>query len=215
MRTTVLILVVLGMAMFSTPARAGCDQTTADRYGYKAALRDCISLADKRIPIAQYSVGWLYASGRGVEKDPAESRRWYRKAAEQGNVDARNGLAVMYATGKGVRRDDRKAVRWYRTAAEADYALAQVHLSELYANGLGVPQDKREAEKWQRKAAEQKPDLAKIVTSYREYVESGRNAAQRSSNASSPSSRRSPEPRPFGATLRRHPGGRFDALRQR
>lgn len=142
MRTTVLILVVLGMAMFSTPARAGCDQATADRYGYKAALRDCISLADKRNPIAQYSVGWLYANGRGVEKDPAEARRWYRKAAEQGNVDARNGLAVMYATGKGVRRDDRKAVRWYREGAEADYALAQVHLSELYANGLGVPQDK-------------------------------------------------------------------------
>ena len=41
-----------------------------------------------------------------------------------------------------------------------------------------MPQDKREAEKWQRKAAEQKPDLAKIVTSYREYVESGRSAAQ-------------------------------------
>ncbi|MEE8202368.1 MAG: tetratricopeptide repeat protein [Alphaproteobacteria bacterium] len=201
--------------MFSTPVRAGCDQTTADRYGYKAALRDCISLADKGNPIAQYSVGWLYANGRGVEKDPAVSRRWYRKAAEQGNVDARNGLAVMYATGKGVRRDDRKAAHWYREGTEADCALAQVHLSELYANGLGVPQDKREAEKWQRKAAEQKPDLAKIVTSYREYVESGRNAAQRSSNASSPSSRRSPEPRPFGATLRRHPGGRFDALRQR
>lgn len=75
MRTTVLILVVLGMALFSTPARAGCDQTTADRYGYKAALRDCISLADKGNPIAQYSVGWLYANGRGVEKDPAVSRR--------------------------------------------------------------------------------------------------------------------------------------------
>ena len=37
---------------------------------------------------AQYSLGVCYANGEGVTKDEKEAVKWFRKAAEQGNVKA-------------------------------------------------------------------------------------------------------------------------------
>ena len=37
---------------------------------------------------AQYSLGVMYANGRGVEEDDEEAARWLRLAAEQDQADA-------------------------------------------------------------------------------------------------------------------------------
>ena len=42
--------------------------------------------AAKGSSTAQSNLGWLYEQGRGVAKDYAEARKWYRMAAEQGVV---------------------------------------------------------------------------------------------------------------------------------
>ena len=47
----------------------------------------------------------MYAHGEGVPEDDAEAVRWYRLAAEQGDVTAQYSLGVMYATGEGVSED--------------------------------------------------------------------------------------------------------------
>ena len=36
---------------------------------------------------AQYNLGQMYRTGRGVPKDFAEAVKWYRLAAEQGNIE--------------------------------------------------------------------------------------------------------------------------------
>ena len=45
--------------------------------------------------------------------------RWYRMAAEQGNVDAEYNLALLYADGRGVPSDLGQARQWMQKAADA------------------------------------------------------------------------------------------------
>ena len=104
---------------------------------------------------AQYSLGFMYAEGRGVAQDDAEAAKWYRKSAEQGHADAQNNLGWMYEKGRGVNKDDAEAVKRYRKAAEQGHADAQNNLGRMYEKGRGVAQDYAEAVKWYRKAAEQ------------------------------------------------------------
>lgn len=89
--------------------------------------------------------------------NPNEGRMayWYRKAAEQGDVEAQVNLAYCYYIGSGVEQDYAEAVKWYRKAAEKGSAKAQFSLGACYEFSLGVGQDYTQATKWYRKAAEQ------------------------------------------------------------
>lgn len=78
-----------------------------------------------------------------------------REAAEQGDMEAQNGLGMMYVRGKGVAQDYDEAVRLFRKAAESDHAPAQKNLGQMYRMGNGVVQSHREAVEWNRRAAEQ------------------------------------------------------------
>lgn len=48
---------------------------------------------------AQTKLAYLYAAGRGVEKNQIEAARLFRRAAEQGNVVAQDNLGAIYANG--------------------------------------------------------------------------------------------------------------------
>ena len=41
----------------------------------------------------------MYYNGEGVPQDYAESVKWYRLGAEQGDADAQNNLGFMYERG--------------------------------------------------------------------------------------------------------------------
>jgi TPR repeat protein len=43
-------------------------------------------------PEAQVRLGMIYSYGRGVPKDDVEAVKWFRKAAEQGNANAKEWL---------------------------------------------------------------------------------------------------------------------------
>ena len=90
-----------------------------------------------------------------MEKDPALAVEWYRKAAEQGNVDAQVNLGWCYEQGEGVEKDPALAVEWYRKAAEQGNAGAQLNLGWCYRKGEGVEKNPAVAVEWYRKAAEQ------------------------------------------------------------
>ena len=99
--------------------------------------------------------GDFYFGRNGVSKDYAEAAKWYRKAAEQGHLDAQTNLGFCYANGKGVAKDEIEAVKWYRKAAEQGHSVAQYNLGNSYYFGRGVAKDINEAVKWYQKAAEQ------------------------------------------------------------
>ena len=44
----------------------------------------------------------MYLNGRGVAQDDSMAVFWYRKAVEQGHVNAQTSLGVMYEKGRGV-----------------------------------------------------------------------------------------------------------------
>jgi len=79
----------------------------------------------------------------------------YRKAAQQGNADAKCKLGVCYAMGQGVVKDDSEAIKWYRKAAEQGNVDAQNSFGACYTIGQGVVKNDSEAVKWYRKAADQ------------------------------------------------------------
>ncbi len=97
---------------------------------------------------AQFSLGFLYATGAGVPKNNAEAVRWYRLAAAQGNARAQYNLGDKYKNGEGVPQDDTEAVRWYRLAGAQGNVRAQGSLGLMYATGAGVPQNYQRAYMW-------------------------------------------------------------------
>jgi TPR repeat protein len=55
--------------------------------------------SERNFADAQTKLGFLYAVGRGVEKNQIEAARLFRKAAEQGDAVAQHSLGIMYASG--------------------------------------------------------------------------------------------------------------------
>jgi uncharacterized protein len=105
-------------------------------------------LAEKGDARAQFNLGYLYANGWGVQRDYAESAKWYQKAADQGLSVAQYNLGRAYSDGDGVVQDYTEAARWYQLAADQDYPAAQLSLGIAYAYGQGVPRDVVNAYMW-------------------------------------------------------------------
>ena len=67
----------------------------------------------------------MYQKGLGVQQDYVEAINWYRKAAEQGYVEAQFNLGGMYYYGLGVNLDYVQAYAWYGIAAAGGAQPAQ------------------------------------------------------------------------------------------
>jgi TPR repeat protein len=160
------------------PAAAGFEDgvAAAEAGNYQQALAEWRPLAENGHARAQYSIGFLYAKGSGVEADAVKAAEWYRKAAEQGYAPAQFYLGRLYAGEDAaeslVKKEGRdggeagilgkprqvrleRAMHWYQRAAAQGLARAQNNIGLLFHTGKGVPQDATEAAKWYRKAAEQ------------------------------------------------------------
>ena len=119
MRSLKLLLVLLVCAA-AVPAVAypGEEAGKALQNGdYTTAARLYRPLADQGDPLAQASLGIIYAAGLGVPQDYEAAMVWYRKAAEQGHATGLFGLGDMYFQGHGVPRDFMQAYIWFSLAA--------------------------------------------------------------------------------------------------
>ena len=130
----------------------------------------------------QFALGemyFYYEIGTDIRQDSREAANWYRKAAEQGHVEAQYKLGGMFEHGWGVQKDYTEAVNWYRKAAEQGNAQAkeslpdlerlkaasegdaeaQYELGKMYQNTRDDDPDdyvnQRQAAKWYLKAAKQ------------------------------------------------------------
>jgi TPR repeat protein len=103
---------------------------------------------------AQFGMGnWYENEMSGVARSLVDAAKWYRKAANAGDVRAQHYLGLCYYKGAGVPQEYAEAVKWVRKAADAGSAEAQKNLGILYYKGEAMPQDYIEAAKWFRKAA--------------------------------------------------------------
>ena len=69
--------------------------------------------------------------GEGVETDPQEAVKWYKKAAEQGHAISQFCLGSCYFYGKGVSKDAREAAKWLTLAADQGDKEAMQLLKQL------------------------------------------------------------------------------------
>lgn len=96
------------------------------------ALRLYSLAADQGLASAQYMVGRLHYTGRGVGRaDPEEAFRWFERAAHKGFKDAQFNLGTMYSEGEGVGKDDVESCKWFLVVVakgdkEADQQLNMV-----------------------------------------------------------------------------------------
>ncbi|WP_314252108.1 tetratricopeptide repeat protein, partial [Eikenella halliae] len=67
---------------------------------------------------AQFNLGAMYATGRGVRQNYAEAGKWFRQAAEQGYAEAQYNLGAMYFTGGGVHQDFHLSKEWFGKACD-------------------------------------------------------------------------------------------------
>jgi TPR repeat protein len=81
-------------------------------------------LADEGQPRAQFLVGLMFTTGDGVDRDIPAGVAWFRKSAEQGNVDSMYSLGQEYSLKELVDgrelfpEDYAEAYFWFSLAAE-------------------------------------------------------------------------------------------------
>jgi len=63
-------------------------------------------------------LGDCYFYGEGVDKNAEVSIRWYKNAAEAGNVEAMISLGSIYCFGQGVDEDREESFKWFKKAAK-------------------------------------------------------------------------------------------------
>lgn len=105
---------------------------------------------------AQYMLGFVYSSGRGVEQDYSKSAEWDIKAAEQGHSKAEFSAGLMYYLERGVTKNYVQAKYWLDKSAENGNNDVLSFLKEI--NGVLAEQkaqeEKRKAEEEAAKRAE-------------------------------------------------------------
>ena len=58
---------------------------------------------------AQFSLGYMYDKGIGVEQNYPEALKYYQQAASQGDITAQFNLGCMYYNGYGIKQNYPKA----------------------------------------------------------------------------------------------------------
>lgn len=149
---------------------AGISQNDA------ATLQLWLPRAERGVAEAQYTVGYMYATGKGAPQDYIEAGKWLRLAAAQGHAKALWGVGLLYDNGWGVPVNQPEALRWYRLAAEKGEPQAQTNVGYFYAEGLVVEQNFEEAVRWYRLAARQ--GLAEGMIALGNFYEEGLGVAQ-------------------------------------
>ena len=101
-----MFVLVLAGALVSLPAQSQQSApalTVQQQTDPSAALKHWWPLAHRGDAEAQYQLGILYGTGRGLTQDLVKSAEWHRRAAEQGHDRAQAMVGLFYNTGQGVR----------------------------------------------------------------------------------------------------------------
>jgi hypothetical protein len=114
-------------------------------------------------PVAEYSVGKLYAEGHGISTDAAQAVKWLRLASDHGNGDASWYLGDMYYRGTGVPIDRYEAVRLAALSARQGCMYGFFLAEGAYNPKEEQPKSASEELKWLRFGAENNVASAQVA----------------------------------------------------
>jgi ankyrin repeat protein len=108
LKTNLIINAFAGLLALFLFVSIGCGNNVLGLEITHVNLEEFIKKAENGDVQAQIDVGKFYAQENNYE----ESVKWYRKAAEKGNADARLLLGTCYLIGLGVPKDEVEANKW-------------------------------------------------------------------------------------------------------
>lgn len=133
---------------------------TADLHAFD--ITDYQTKAEQGDAEAQCQLGVCYAQGKGVEKNLAQSARYWLMASKQHHPQALVYLGKLFEKGVAVPQDFGKAVQCYQSAIAQNSAEAKVYLAMLYLQGNGVVVDEKQAVSLLIQSAEQANPIAQF-----------------------------------------------------
>lgn len=95
-------------------------------------------------PGAQTAIAEFYSFGLGVPQSKAEARRWYERAAAQGDANALYNTGLYWDRGIGGPQDRVQALAYYRRGAGAGDERAAYNAGQMLLIGDGVRPDPAE-----------------------------------------------------------------------
>jgi hypothetical protein len=128
----------------NTPERTNAKGTNAQPNSFEKDTQ----MAESEDPAAQVRLAIRYEQGQGVSQNCFEALSLYRKAAEQGYLQAQYHLGRMYYNGDCMGRNLGEAAKWMQMAAERGFPDAQRVFGRMCFNGDGVSRDRVTACMW-------------------------------------------------------------------
>ena len=98
---------------------------------------------DKKYIDAYFELGFFYQYDEKYE-DLEKAQQAYYKAAQMGNPDGMNGLAMIYYNMPD-NKGDEQAFRWFSKSADFGDSLGLYYLALMYECGFGTNVDKHKA----------------------------------------------------------------------
>ncbi len=108
---------------------------------FQGAFQLYLALADRGRVGCRRFVGWMYFGGEGVEKDLSKAFEWFKKAAHQGDREAKFGAGRVCL----LTRDDTNALTWFTLACREGFVPGCFRLGWMYLHGRGCGKDPAKA----------------------------------------------------------------------
>ena len=171
------LLTFVAILLFPLLSPAGWNEghQAFERGDYAKALEEFLPLAEEGHTGAQARLGYIYEKGEanGVPRNPKAAYKWYRVAAEHGDVHSQIALGRMYWEGREIPQDYEAALHMFQLAAAQGASGGQSGLGTMYLNGYGVEKDHAEARKWFHLAADQGNGFAQLQLGHIYYEGTG------------------------------------------
>lgn len=98
---------------------------------YENALKLYTQAAEQGDSNAQWRIGAIYYTGKGVNKNEAKGLQYLKSAAENGKAEAQFFICSCFLNGKGVTKDINEAIKWCELSASQGYDKALQFLDEI------------------------------------------------------------------------------------
>jgi TPR repeat protein len=127
----------------------------------KSPLEQLIDAADGGDAFSQNAYGCRLRDGDGVPRDYANAARYFKMAADRGNVEGMINYGLCLENGQGVPEQDMaEAAKYYRRAMDAGDAWGMFCYADMLEFGKGVPKDPPRAAQLYKLAADSGHDRA-------------------------------------------------------
>lgn len=105
---------------------------TGNAFAFESTFQKVLARAQSGHPESQNAAGYMLYHGEGVPMDRVQAKRWFMRAAKQGNVRAQRNLAIMAAPGSAVQP---RSVAQSRLETSGDDLLPGERTFLVYCSG--------------------------------------------------------------------------------